>query len=140
MVLVQAMGRSILDVCMSVNDNIIKLIEKLDSNLKILIFLNSNLKILKFLNSNFKIRITLDSNLKILIFWNSNLKIFETQDSNLKIPNNSTHLTSKSEKCHCDLRDVLHLPQVNGLEDINISNTVFLQSLLENINVFHHFE
>ena len=69
----------------------------------------------------------------------SNLKFLKKLIITSKIPI-STHLTSKSKQCHCDLRDILLLPKIDSLEDIQVSNSVLLDSLLEYIDIFHHFE
>lgn len=51
-----------------------------------------------------------------------------------------TYSTTQSEQRVGDLRDVLLLVQINGLENVLVGYTVGLQGLLEVVDVLHHLE
>lgn len=55
-------------------------------------------------------------------------------------PHANTYGTAKGEQGVGDLRDVLLLVQIDGLEHVLVGHTVRLQRLLEVVDVLHHLE
>lgn len=45
-----------------------------------------------------------------------------------------SHLTTKSKQCHHHLREVFALPQVDGLKNVNVGDSVCFDGFLETGN------